>query len=70
VKTLESFVAMTMMRSKPKAKRPTRGRPPSGKIIVTMRLDPEIIAAFKATGPGWQARINDLLRKAVEAIRV
>jgi uncharacterized protein (DUF4415 family) len=29
-----------------------------------LRLDPDIIAAFRAGGPGWQSRINDALRKA------
>jgi uncharacterized protein (DUF4415 family) len=27
-------------------------------------LDPEVVAKFKATGPGWQSRINELLRQA------
>jgi hypothetical protein len=27
-------------------------------------LDPEVIAKFKATGPGWQSRINEVLRAA------
>lgn len=27
-------------------------------------LDPEVVAKFKATGPGWQSRINKLLRQA------
>ena len=39
------------------------GRPPSGKIMVNLRLDPEVVAKFKAAGPGWQARINEALRK-------
>lgn len=37
------------------------GRPPSGKIRVTMLLRPETVAKFKATGPGWQARISAIL---------
>jgi uncharacterized protein (DUF4415 family) len=43
------------------------GRPPQGeraKRQVTLRLDPEIIERFRASGPGWQSRINELLRKA------
>lgn len=40
-----------------------RGRPASGKVVVTLRLEPEIIERFKATGPGWQARMNDVLRR-------
>lgn len=30
-----------------------------------MRLDPDIIAAFKATGDDWQTRINAVLREWV-----
>ena len=29
---------------------------------VTMRLDADLLAAIKATGPGWQTRLNDLIR--------
>lgn len=44
----------------------TRGRPPldNPKVSTTIRLDPDVIAAFKADGPGWQSRINAALRKA------
>ncbi len=31
---------------------------------VTLRLDQDVIAKFRATGPGWQARINAALRAA------
>lgn len=31
---------------------------------VTLRLDPDVIDKFRATGPGWQARINDVLKAA------
>ena len=44
------------------------GRPPQGeraKRQVTLRLDPDIVERFRATGPGWQSRINEALRKAV-----
>lgn len=34
------------------------------KQLVSLRLDREVIERFKATGPGWQARINEALRKA------
>lgn len=42
------------------------GRPPSGKIHVHLRLDPEVVAKFKAGGPGWQARINDKLKEILK----
>lgn len=34
----------------------------STKQQVTLRLDKDILAKFRATGPGWQSRINDALR--------
>lgn len=44
----------------------TRGRPKvlQPKVQTTIRLDADVIAAFKADGPGWQSRINAALRKA------
>ncbi len=31
---------------------------------VTLRLDPDVLAKFKAAGPGWQSRMNEVLRNA------
>ena len=41
-----------------------RGRPksPSVKQSLTVRYDRDIIDAFKASGRGWQSRMNDALR--------
>lgn len=47
------------------ARKTRLGRPPSSKVVVSLRLDPDVIAAFRATGPGWQARINEALRKVM-----
>lgn len=43
-----------------------RGRPKAEqtKQPVTIRLDPDIVDHYKATGKGWQSRMNDDLRKA------
>jgi uncharacterized protein (DUF4415 family) len=43
----------------------SRGRPKSDqpKTLVSLRLDVEIIRAFKAGGPGWRTRINDVLAR-------
>ena len=43
-----------------------RGRPRSAqpKKQISIRLDEEVVDKFKATGKGWQARINEALRKA------
>jgi len=43
------------------------GRKPSGKIVVSIRLDPDVVERARATGPGWQARINDILKAAFPA---
>lgn len=44
------------------------GRPPSTnpKQALKLRIDPDVVAYFRATGPGWQTRINDTLRKAAK----
>ena len=42
------------------------GRPKSAnpKKPISIRLDQDVSAKFKATGPGWQSRINEVLRKS------
>jgi uncharacterized protein (DUF4415 family) len=35
------------------------------KVSTTVRLDVEVLAAFKATGKGWQTRMNDALKDAL-----
>lgn len=35
------------------------------KVQVTLRLDRDIVETFRATGPGWQSRLNDALRKTL-----
>jgi uncharacterized protein (DUF4415 family) len=46
-------------------KRRLRGRPraQTPKHLVSLRLDPDIVERFRATGPGWQSRINAVLRE-------
>lgn len=45
-----------------------RGRPKSEapKEAVSLRLDPDVVAHYRATGPGWQSRVNEALRKAAK----
>ena len=45
-----------------------RGRPVGStkddtKQAVTVRYSPEVLVAFRATGAGWQTRMNDALRE-------
>lgn len=44
-----------------------RGRPavPIKRPTLNMRVDADVLDAFKATGQGWQTRINAVLRDAV-----
>src|SRR5262245_19643269 len=43
-----------------------RGRPPleHPKQAVKLRLDADVLARWRASGPGWQTRMNDALRRA------
>lgn len=43
------------------------GRPPSPapKQAVKLRLDPDVLERWRASGPGWQTRMNDALRRAL-----
>ena len=43
-----------------------RGRPKleQPKRHVSLRLDHDVIESFKASGPGWQSRVNEALRRA------
>lgn len=47
---------------KPRAR---MGRPPlaTPKQPVKLRLDPDVVAVLRATGPGWQTRVNTILRE-------
>jgi uncharacterized protein (DUF4415 family) len=40
------------------------GRPKSAapKIQTAIRFDPDVLAGLRATGKGWQTRVNDALR--------
>jgi uncharacterized protein (DUF4415 family) len=43
------------------------GRPrlENPKKAINLRLDADVVAYFRATGPGWQTRINAMLRRVV-----
>ena len=47
--------------------RALRGRPKSAnaKQLVSVRYSPEVLAYFKATGEGWQSRMDGVLREYV-----
>jgi len=48
--------------------RSVRGRPKSEnkKLLLSVRYSPEVIAYFKSTGEGWQARMDGVLKQYVQ----
>lgn len=46
------------------------GRPRSEtkRVPVSLRIDPDVLDAFKATGAGWQTRMNDALAEAAKRL--
>jgi uncharacterized protein (DUF4415 family) len=47
--------------------RPARGRPKldAPKEQINIRLDAEVLTLLRQNGPGWQTRINDILRASL-----
>jgi uncharacterized protein (DUF4415 family) len=45
------------------------GRPPKAqhKVPTTIRFDPDVLVALKATGKGWQTRVNEAMREWVKS---
>jgi uncharacterized protein (DUF4415 family) len=50
----------------PKAPPAGEARPiiPGARETVSLRIDSDVLEYFQSSGPGWQDRINDALRKA------
>jgi len=48
-----------------------RGRPAGStktepKVQTAIRFDPDVLAALRATGDGWQTRVNDMVRASLK----
>ncbi|MBB4952030.1 uncharacterized protein (DUF4415 family) [Agrobacterium vitis] len=52
-----------------KAAAPAMEKPaiPNSKELVSIRLDSDVLAHFQQDGPGWQERINDVLRAEMKS---
>ena len=49
-----------------------RGRPPQGeapKQSIALRVDRDVLAAFRAQGPGWQSRMQATLKRAASRLK-
>lgn len=56
---MNAMVPMSMVRGRPKLA--------NKKQLVSIRYSPEVIDFFKASGAGWQARMDSVLKDYVEA---
>ena len=56
-----AFKAVTTKPLEAPAKKPPV---PNAKELVSLRIDRDVLEHFQEQGPGWQERINDVLRKA------
>jgi uncharacterized protein (DUF4415 family) len=43
---------------------PRKATLPGVKELVSLRIDQDVLEYFQESGPGWQDRINEALRKA------
>ena len=55
---LEAMVPMRALRGRPKSEKK--------KLLLSVRYSPEVIAYFRDTGDGWQARMDGVLQEYVE----
>jgi uncharacterized protein (DUF4415 family) len=55
---LKAMVPMRALRGRPKSE--------NKKVLISVRYSPEVLGYFKATGEGWQARMDAVLRQYVE----
>ena len=51
-------LAASIKRARGKQKAPT-------KELISLRVDRDVVAAYRATGAGWQGRMNAALKKAI-----
>jgi uncharacterized protein (DUF4415 family) len=56
-KQLKAMVPLRALRGRPKTPNPKR--------LVSVRYSPEVLEFFKATGEGWQSRMDGVLRQYV-----
>lgn len=56
-KQLKAMVPLRTLRGRPKS--------PNRKLLLSVRYSPEVIRFFRATGAGWQSRMDGVLRNYV-----
>jgi uncharacterized protein (DUF4415 family) len=56
--------AFKVATTKPSESIPKKPSLPNAKDLVSLRIDRDVLEYFQESGPGWQDRINDALRRA------
>ncbi|RQO56309.1 hypothetical protein DBR47_17390 [Paucibacter sp. KBW04] len=56
-KQLQAMVPLKALRGRPKSE--------NKKLLVSIRYSPEVVSYFKATGEGWQSRMDGVLQQYV-----
>jgi uncharacterized protein (DUF4415 family) len=62
---MDAAEALFKPAKKPAAPAVERPAIPNSKEMVSIRLDSDVLEFFQNDGPGWQDRINDALRAAM-----
>jgi uncharacterized protein (DUF4415 family) len=60
----EAEAAFKRATTKPAEAPPKKTNVPGVREQVTLRIDQDVLEYFQESGPGWQDRINEALRKA------
>jgi uncharacterized protein (DUF4415 family) len=64
MKSADQVLPADLLANLPKRKVGQRGKQKEPvKIAVTMRYSPEVVNYFKATGEGWQTRMDEALKE-------
>ncbi|MGO7168084.1 BrnA antitoxin family protein [Rhizobium leguminosarum] len=59
----EALFKPAKKKAEPAVERPTL---PNTKELVSLKIDSDVLSYFQEDGPGWQDRINDILRAAMK----
>lgn len=65
----ESWIEQADLRRGQETVRRGRPRVASPRRLLSLRLPPEVIESWKATGPGWQTRMAEVLERSTPKSR-
>jgi uncharacterized protein (DUF4415 family) len=65
----DAWIEEADLRRGPKVVRRGRPRLANAKQLLSLRLPPDVITSWKATGPGWQTRMAKVLERSTPRLR-